>query len=141
MNNGVIAESRMYEELISRGGDFAHFHLEFGGHRSGRSGNGHITSIGDWSKFVYADDQLGAAKQKKTKRIMRELRICDNLKHANILPVHGYTYGFGTFIAIVSPWAENGNLTDYLEREGAALALVRRFQIASPSLYFIKTTD
>ncbi|KAG1718465.1 kinase-like domain-containing protein [Suillus lakei] len=72
---------------------------------------------------------FGAAKQKKTKRIMRELRICDNLKHANILPVHGYTYGFGTFIAIVSPWAENGNLTDYLEREGAALALVRRFQI------------
>ncbi|KAG1735013.1 kinase-like domain-containing protein, partial [Suillus lakei] len=43
--------------------------------------------------------------------IRRELRICANLKHKNILPVYGYTYGFGPFIAIVSPWAENGNLT------------------------------
>ncbi|KAG1896439.1 kinase-like domain-containing protein, partial [Suillus fuscotomentosus] len=61
--------------------------------------------------------------------IMRELRICANLKHPNILSVYGYTYGFGPFIAIVSPWAENDNLSDYLELEGAALTLVRRFQI------------
>ncbi|KAG1756945.1 kinase-like domain-containing protein, partial [Suillus occidentalis] len=78
---------------------------------------------------VYAADQLGAAKAKKIKRIKRELRICANLKHANILPVYGYTRGFGPFIAIVSPWAENGNLLDYLEFEGAALTLVRRFEI------------
>ncbi|KAG2343684.1 kinase-like protein [Suillus weaverae] len=78
---------------------------------------------------VYADDQLGAAKTKKIKRIKRELRICANLKHANILPIYGYSYGFGPFLAIVSPWAENGNLTVYLEREGAALTLVQRFQI------------
>ncbi|KAG2070803.1 kinase-like protein [Suillus decipiens] len=32
-------------------------------------------------------------------------------------------------MAIVSPWAENGNLTSYLEREGAVLTLVRRFQL------------
>ncbi|KAG2036658.1 kinase-like domain-containing protein [Suillus americanus] len=78
---------------------------------------------------VYTDDQLGAAKAKKMKRIKRELRICANLNHLNILPVFGYTYGFGPFIAIVSPWAENGNLTVYLEREGATLTLVRRFQL------------
>ncbi|KAG1784781.1 kinase-like domain-containing protein [Suillus plorans] len=78
---------------------------------------------------VYAVDQLGAAKTKKIRRIMRELRICANLNHPNILPVYGYTYGFGPFIAIVSPWAENGNLSDYLQIEGAALTLVRRFQI------------
>ncbi|KAG1870956.1 kinase-like domain-containing protein [Suillus tomentosus] len=78
---------------------------------------------------VYADDQLQAAKRKKIKRIMRELRICANLNHANILRIYGYTYGFGPFPAIVSPWAENGNLTIYLEREGAALTLVRRFQL------------
>ncbi|KAG1747625.1 kinase-like domain-containing protein, partial [Suillus lakei] len=58
-----------------------------------------------------------------------ELRICANLKHPNTLPVYGYTYGFGPFPAIVSPWAENGNLTAYLEREGAALTLVRRFRM------------
>ncbi|KAG2343707.1 kinase-like protein [Suillus weaverae] len=78
---------------------------------------------------VYADDQLGAAKTKKIKRIKRELRICANLKHPNVLPVYGYTYGFGPFLAIVSPWAENGNLMVYLKREGAALTLVRRFQM------------
>ncbi|KAG1747121.1 ABC protein [Suillus paluster] len=34
MNNGVITESGTYEELISRGGDFARLDLEFGGHGS-----------------------------------------------------------------------------------------------------------
>ncbi|KAG1891986.1 kinase-like domain-containing protein [Suillus subluteus] len=62
---------------------------------------------------------------------MRELKICAKLKHANVLPIYGYTAGFGPFVAIVSPWAENGNLTAYLEREGAALTLVRRFQMAN----------
>ncbi|KAG1782856.1 kinase-like protein, partial [Suillus placidus] len=62
-------------------------------------------------------------------RIRRELRICANLKHANILPVYGYTNDFGPFIALVSPWAENGNLSDYLELEGAGLTLVRRFRL------------
>ncbi|KAG2115765.1 kinase-like domain-containing protein [Suillus discolor] len=78
---------------------------------------------------VYAADQLGAAKTKKNKRIIRELRICANLKHPNILRVYGYTHDFGPFIAIVSPWAGNGNLTDYLELKGVALTLVRRFRI------------
>ncbi|KAG1763577.1 kinase-like protein, partial [Suillus placidus] len=64
-------------------------------------------------------------------RIKRELRICAKLKHANVLPVYGYTDGFGPFIAIVSPWAEKGNLTAYLERDGVALTLVRRFQMAN----------
>ncbi|KAG1852705.1 kinase-like protein, partial [Suillus subluteus] len=62
-------------------------------------------------------------------RIKRELRICANLKHPNILPVYGYTYGFGPFIAIVSPWAENGNLSDYLKLNGVVLTLARRFRI------------
>ncbi|KAG2361764.1 kinase-like domain-containing protein [Suillus spraguei] len=94
------------------------------------------TSITDPSKFVavkalqvYAADNIGAAKTKKIKRIKRELRICAKLQHPNILPVYGYTYGFGPFIAIVSPWAENGNLSDYLDLEGATLTLVRRFKI------------
>ncbi|KAJ8587643.1 kinase-like protein [Rhizopogon salebrosus TDB-379] len=79
------------------------------------------------SLLVYASDQL---MEKKTKRIQRELRICARLKHPNVLPVYGYTFGFGPFMAIVSPWAENGNLTAYMEREDTAtLAVVRRFQI------------
>ncbi|KAG2139193.1 uncharacterized protein EDB93DRAFT_1163848 [Suillus bovinus] len=51
---------------------------------------------------------------------MHELRICAKLSHINILHICGYTYGFGPLPAIVSLWAENGNLTVYLEREGAA---------------------
>ncbi|KAG1814980.1 hypothetical protein EV424DRAFT_1121774 [Suillus variegatus] len=78
---------------------------------------------------VCADDQFGPAKTKKTKRIMHELRICANLKHANVVPIYGYTYGFGPFPAIVSRWAEEGNLSDYLKREGVALTLLRKFRI------------
>ncbi|KAG2147857.1 P-loop containing nucleoside triphosphate hydrolase protein [Suillus bovinus] len=32
LNNGIITESGTYEDLVSRGGDFARFDLEFGGH-------------------------------------------------------------------------------------------------------------
>ncbi|KAG2119339.1 kinase-like domain-containing protein [Suillus clintonianus] len=64
-----------------------------------------------------------------SQRITRELKICANLKHKNILPVYGYTYGFGPIIALVSPWAENGNLMVYLEHVGANLTVIRRFQI------------
>ncbi|OAX35470.1 kinase-like protein [Rhizopogon vinicolor AM-OR11-026] len=59
----------------------------------------------------------------------RELAICARLKHRNIMPVFGYTYGFGQLIAIVCPWAKHGNLTTYLEREDATLTIIRRFQI------------
>ncbi|KAG2361741.1 hypothetical protein BDR07DRAFT_1485519 [Suillus spraguei] len=82
---------------------------------------------------VYAADQLGAAKTEKIKRIKRELRICAKIQHLDILPVYGYMYGFGPFIAIVSPWAENGNLSEYLEREGVALTRIRRFRIGCHS--------
>ncbi|KAJ8591392.1 kinase-like protein [Rhizopogon salebrosus TDB-379] len=79
--------------------------------------------------MVYSTDQTGEAKEKKIKRIRRELRTCARLEHKNILPVYGYTFGFGPFIAIVSPWAEKGNLMTYLEHEGTMLTVVRRFQI------------
>jgi len=64
-------------------------------------------------------------------RIRRELRTCARLQHRHILPIYGYTFGFGPWMAIVSPWAEKGNLTNYLEHSGAALPFVRRIQIVS----------
>ncbi|KAJ8583002.1 kinase-like protein [Rhizopogon salebrosus TDB-379] len=79
------------------------------------------------SPLVYASDSL---MEKKIQRIQRELRICARLKHPNILPVYGYTFGFSPLMAIVSPWAESGNLIDYMGREDSAtLTVVRRFQI------------
>jgi serine/threonine protein kinase len=64
-------------------------------------------------------------------RIQRELRTSARLHQKNILPVYGYSYGFGRLMAIVTPWAENGDLTTYLEREDTALTVVRRFEIVS----------
>ncbi|KAG2141990.1 kinase-like domain-containing protein [Suillus cothurnatus] len=78
---------------------------------------------------------LICANQVFLQRIRREIRTCARLKHPNILSVYGYTYGFGLFMAIVSPWADNGNLTAYLEREHAHLTTVRRFQIVSLVIY------
>jgi hypothetical protein len=99
---------------------------------------------------VYASDEGSEGMAKKTgvgtlmkvcvgwayhyhlQRIRRELKICAKLKHPNILHVHGYTSGFGPFMAIVSLWAEKGNLTTYLEDEKEKnLSLIRRFLLVS----------
>ncbi|OAX30611.1 kinase-like protein, partial [Rhizopogon vinicolor AM-OR11-026] len=89
------------------------------------------TDVAVKALLIYASDQLGDSEgmKKKTTRIQREIRTCARLEHRNILPVLGYTYGFGPLMAIVCPWAENGNLTTYLERQDITLAVVRRFQI------------
>ncbi|OAX37488.1 kinase-like protein [Rhizopogon vinicolor AM-OR11-026] len=94
--------------------------------------------------LVYAADQLegGVTNKKKLKRIWRELKTGAKLRHRNILPVYGYTYGFGMFVAMVSPWAEKGNLTVYLELENEALTTVRRFEILrdiSAGLHYLHT--
>jgi len=81
------------------------------------------------SLLVNDSNELGEGMEKKSKMIRRELRILAKLRHGNILPVYGYTYGFGRLMAIVTPWAANGNLTTYLEHEDAALTIVRRFEI------------
>ena len=100
------------------------------------------------SLHVYVSDKDGEAMKNKSKvstlmkilcmdqpchlqRILHELVICARMKHRNILPVQGYTSGFGPFMAIVSPWVENGNLEAYLKRKDTSLPLVRRFQIVS----------
>jgi serine/threonine protein kinase len=70
---------------------------------------------------------------------MRELKTCARLHHPNILPVYGYTYGFGLFVAIVCPWARNGNLTRYLEDEDATLTFVRRIEVVSRFFYYMST--
>jgi len=62
-------------------------------------------------------------------RIRHEFNICARLNHPNILSLHGFTSGFGPFLAIVSPWADKGNLTNYLEHEDASLSVVRRFRL------------
>jgi len=53
--------------------------------------------------------------------------------------VYGYTRGFGLLVAIVCPWAKKGNLTMYLEDEGATLTFVRRFEVVSRLFYYMPT--
>jgi len=67
-------------------------------------------------------------------RIRYEIGICANLHHRNILPVYGYTNGFGQLMAIVSPWAEHGNLKAYLQNKHVTLSPVRRFMLVSDPL-------
>jgi len=40
-------------------------------------------------------------------------------------------------MAIVSRWAENGNLITYLEREDATYTLVRRFEIVRLVVHYV----
>jgi hypothetical protein len=60
------------------------------------------------------------------------------LEHVNILPLYGYTYDFGPFPALVSPWAGNGNLTVYVERKGGKLTMVDKFNIVCLPLYHVQ---
>ncbi|KIJ09989.1 hypothetical protein PAXINDRAFT_86694, partial [Paxillus involutus ATCC 200175] len=62
-------------------------------------------------------------------RVRREMRIWMNLDHINILPFLGTTMGFGRFLAMVSPWLENGTLTSYLERRGDSLTTMQRLAL------------
>ncbi|KAG1738012.1 hypothetical protein EDB19DRAFT_1909457 [Suillus lakei] len=108
-----------------------------------RTDQGPIT-VAVKSLLVYVSDQLGGVMEKKTNRIHRELRTCAGLKHHNILSVYGYTYGFGLLMAMVIPWAENGNLTTYLEQEDSRLATARRYQILrdiTDGLYYLHTNN
>ncbi|KAG2156412.1 kinase-like domain-containing protein [Suillus clintonianus] len=105
--------------------------------------NPDLAGLCDLTRYITKDEECTAAtggfgeiwkctyKKDGTliKRIRRELTICANMKHKNILPVCGYTSGFSPFMAIVSPWVENGDLTTYLKCQGKTLAVVRRFQI------------
>ena len=63
------------------------------------------------------------------------------LDHDNILPVYGHSSSFGPYAAFVSPWAANGDLTAYLEREYTWLPIVKKFGIVGLPLYHMRTAD
>ncbi|KAG2153552.1 kinase-like domain-containing protein [Suillus bovinus] len=65
--------------------------------------------------------------QKNRKRIRRELKVWGRLKHNSILPLWGVASGFGPYLAMVCPWADNGALTGYLERQEDTLTLEDKF--------------
>ncbi|KAG2107360.1 kinase-like domain-containing protein [Suillus cothurnatus] len=51
------------------------------------------------------------------KKMRRELKVWGRLKHDSILPLWGVATDFGPYPAMICPWADNGTLTGYLERQ------------------------
>ncbi|KAH7922866.1 kinase-like protein [Leucogyrophana mollusca] len=68
-------------------------------------------------------------RNKKTKRLRREIRVWQRLNHKNIVPLYGVTSEFGPFVSMVCPWLENGSLDHYLKSCHAHLTLKDRFQL------------
>ncbi|KAG2030107.1 kinase-like domain-containing protein [Suillus americanus] len=77
----------------------------------------------------YNPDAAHDTNAKNIKRIRRKIGNSAGLKHRNILPIYGYSLGFGLLIAIVTPWVENGSLAHYLEHNGETLSTRARFHI------------
>ncbi|KAG1723351.1 kinase-like domain-containing protein [Suillus paluster] len=53
----------------------------------------------------------------------RELGIWKRLQHFNILKLMGTTRGFGSSVALVAPWIDNGTLTSFLQGNNGTLTL------------------
>ncbi|KAG0701072.1 kinase-like domain-containing protein [Suillus ampliporus] len=61
------------------------------------------------------------------KRLMDDFQKWKPLRHDNILPLCGITYGFGPVPAIVSPWMHNGSLSTYLDKHYDHLSEAQKF--------------
>lgn len=70
-----------------------------------------------------------ALMRKNRKRIRRELKVWGRLKHNSILPLWGVAIDFGPYVAMVCPWADNGTLTGFLERQEDVLTLEDKFTL------------
>ncbi|KAG1884466.1 hypothetical protein F4604DRAFT_207905 [Suillus subluteus] len=72
--------------------------------------------------------------RKKANRVRRELKVWERLKHNSILPLWGVADDFGPYLAMVCPWADNGALTGFLERQQDKLSSQDKFALVSPLL-------
>jgi len=62
-------------------------------------------------------------------RLFREIKLWLELEHENIVPLWGVADGFGSLPALVSPWLENGALTEYLHRKHEMLSDNQKFAL------------
>jgi serine/threonine protein kinase len=62
-------------------------------------------------------------------RLSREIKVWLKLEHENIVPLWGVTNDFGSLPALVSPWLENGALTEYLHRKHEMLSDNQKFAL------------
>lgn len=59
----------------------------------------------------------------------RESRTLMRLNHQNILPLIGLTYQFGPVPCIVTPWMDEGALTEFIHRNHSQLTSERQLVI------------
>ncbi|KAG1906174.1 kinase-like domain-containing protein, partial [Suillus fuscotomentosus] len=67
--------------------------------------------------------------RKNGKRVRRELKVWARLKHRSILPLCGVANDFGPHPAMICPWADNGALTGFLERQQDVLSPQDKFSL------------
>ncbi|KAG1744290.1 kinase-like domain-containing protein [Suillus lakei] len=67
--------------------------------------------------------------RKNSRRVRRELKVWGRLKHDSILPLWGVATDFGPYPAMICPWADNGALTGYLERQESVLSSAEKFSL------------
>ncbi|KAG1906203.1 kinase-like protein [Suillus fuscotomentosus] len=65
----------------------------------------------------------------RVSRVRRELKVWGRLKHDGILPLWGVATDFGPYPAMICPWAENGALTGYLEKQESSLSSHDKFYL------------
>ncbi|OAX34041.1 kinase-like protein [Rhizopogon vinicolor AM-OR11-026] len=67
--------------------------------------------------------------RKNSRRVRRELKVWERLKHDCILPLLGVADNFGPYPAMICPWVKNGTLTSFLERQQDTLSCQDKFSI------------
>ncbi|KAI0798115.1 kinase-like domain-containing protein [Abortiporus biennis] len=80
---------------------------------------------GTWLKdFVVAVKSIRNVNPRSLKvrnRIEREVNVWSRLSHPNVLRFLGIVTDIGHFIALVAPWQENGNISEFILRHGPAV--------------------
>ncbi|KAF8842575.1 kinase-like protein [Paxillus ammoniavirescens] len=67
--------------------------------------------------------------QERAKKLREEVHIWIRLDHPNVLKLYGVADGFSPLPALVSPWVENGTLTNYLDGSWGEISKEERISI------------
>jgi serine/threonine protein kinase len=76
---------------------------------------------------TYVHDESNITRVRKV--FEREFRTWRRLNHPNVLPLIGLTYEFGPIPCIVTPWMDEGTLTDFIHRNHTQLTMERKLII------------
>ncbi|KAG1737455.1 kinase-like domain-containing protein [Suillus lakei] len=69
------------------------------------------------------------SKARITQRLLSDFHARTQLQHPNLLPLLGFSYDFGLFPAMVSPWIHNGTLDTYLQYNFPGLIVKSKLRI------------